>query len=204
MSQTLLALLAMTLATLVSFNQKRNAVNTYEAMVTNEIEMAATGSLMNVMELIGGRSFDEEATPEKIKFWNHLPKGQGVFNAPHNFGVTDRGLLGCDLERPYLTPDCDDIDDVDGIRDAVINARLSGGRTIPFEVDVDVDYVVDGAIQTISLEPTRHKRVVITAESPLLPGGHITLERVFSYDPIKTEMNYETVFGAIGTGEDDD
>lgn len=204
MSQTLLALLAMVLATFVSFNQKRNALHTYESMISNEVEMAATGSLMNVIELVGGRSFDEEATPEKVKFWNRIPVGEGSFNAAHQFGSYDRGSQGCNLEQPYLTPDCDDIDDLDQVRGVVVNARLSSGRAIPFSVDVDVDYVVDGDIAQVSSVPTRHKRVVVTARNELLPNGQIVIERVFSYDPIKTEMNYETVFGAIGTDDDDD
>ena len=197
MSQTMLALLAMVLASLVSFNQKRNAVNTYEAMLENEIEMAATGSLMNVMELAGGRSFDEVATPEEVKYWNHLPNGAGVFNASHHFGVYDRGPLGCDLLKPYLTPECDDLDDLDGVRDQIVTARLTTGRAIEFKADVDVDYVMDDAIQTLSPEPTNHKRVVITMRNPLLAGGQITLQRVFSYDAVKTEMNYETIYGAL-------
>jgi hypothetical protein len=73
------------------------------------------------------------------------------------------------------------------------------GRTLPFTVDVDVDYVVDREVQTISAVPTRHKRVVLTARNEYLPHGQIILERVFSYDPIKAEMNYETVHGALGT-----
>jgi hypothetical protein len=198
MSQTLLALLAMVLATFVSFNQKRNAVNTYEAMIQNEIEMAVSGSMMNAIELIGGRSFDEGASPEKIKNRNRLPSGVSEFNVPSQFGATDRGSLGCNIESPYLTPDCDDIDDVDGIRDATVTAYLTNGRMIPFLMDVEVDYVTDGVIQNVSSVPTRHKRVTLVAENPLLPGGRVVLERVFSYDPVKTEMNYETVFGPLG------
>ncbi|HLT47580.1 MAG TPA: hypothetical protein VK002_10160 [Rubricoccaceae bacterium] len=204
MSQTLLAVLAIVLASFVSFNQKRNAVNTYEHILQNEIEMAASGSLMSVMELVGGRSFDEVATPEEVKYWNRIPNSTAVFHANHHFGVYDQGPIGCNLEKPYLTPECDDIDDLDGIRGAIVHARLSSGRTIEFETDVDVDYVVDREIQTISEEPTNHKLVTITMRHPLLFGEEITLQRVFSYDAVKTEMNFESIYGALDTGDGSD
>ena len=199
MPQTLLALLAMILATLVSFNQQRNAVMTYEAMLDNEIEMAATGVFMHVMELIGGRSFDERTTPEGIHAAGTLPLDPAAdFSAAGRFGSYDRGSSGCDLEKAYVTPDCDDIDDLDGIRNAIVSARFDMNRSLDFEIDIDVDYVTDAAFQVASSVPTRHKRVVVWARNPFLPYGEIVLERVYSYDPIKAEMDYEAVYGPLG------
>jgi hypothetical protein len=198
MPQTLLALLAMILASLIAFNQQRNAIATYDDMLDNEIEMAASGVLMHVMELVGGRSFDERATPEGILAAEYLPTSPSEFAATARFGTYDRGSQGCNLEDAYLTPACDDIDDLDGIRNAVVHARFSDGRSLEFSLDIEVDYVVDRLVQTVSSTPTRHKRVVVTVRNPYLPHGQIFLERVFSYDPIKAEMNYESVHGPIG------
>ena len=66
MPQTLLALLAMILASVLSFNQQRGALSNYDHMIGNEIEMAASGALMTVLEFVGARSFDERTTPEGI------------------------------------------------------------------------------------------------------------------------------------------
>ncbi|MDX1407662.1 MAG: hypothetical protein R3330_05995, partial [Saprospiraceae bacterium] len=114
------------------------------------------------------------------------------------FGSHDRGSKVCDLIEPFRTADCDDVDDVDGLRNHTVTTQISDGRSIDLQVDVDVNYVVDDEDLTISSDPTRHKLVVIDASSPYLKYGQITIERVFSYDPIKAEMEYEQVYGPLG------
>lgn len=203
MAQTLLGVLALILASLMSFNQKRSATANYETMVQNEIELAVTGSLTHVMEMIGSRSFDERSTPDGIDDAQALPVEDSEFYEASQFGSADRGNNGCNLNKPFLTPQCDDVDDTDGIEDQVVIIELSNGLSIPVLVDVDVEYVVDREVQTSSSEPTRHKLVVIRGESPYLPYGAITLERVFSYDPLESEMDYEEAFGPLGTHDDE-
>lgn len=199
MQQTLLGVLALVLASLMSFNQRRSATNNYEAMVGNEIELAVTGSLTHVLEMVGSRSFDERSTPDGIDAVQGLPEEDSEFKELNDFGESDRGNNGCDLHKPFLTPQCDDIDDTHGLEDQVVLTELSTGLSIPVLVDVEVEYVVDREVETSSVDPTRHKRVVIRGESPHLPNGEIFLERVFSYDPLESEMDYEETFGPIGT-----
>ncbi|HYE96008.1 MAG TPA: hypothetical protein VD962_07330 [Rubricoccaceae bacterium] len=199
MPQTLLAILGLGLTSLVAFNQQRASTQSYEAMIKNEFELAATGALMHVMEFIGARSFDERATPGGVRSANALPVGANDFVAISGFGAQDRGSLGCDLLAPRNTPDCDDIDDTHGINWQPITARLSDGRTLPFEVSVRVDYVTDDSLRVPSTTPTTHKRVVLTARTPYLPQYPqiAQVERVFSYDPNYTESSYESVYGPI-------
>lgn len=202
MAQTLLGLLALVLASLVSFNQQRNSSSNYELMVQNEIEMAASGTIMRIMELIGSRSFDERSTPAGIDARNYLPEFDDDFVDVEQFGEVDRGASGCDLIEPFRTPDCDDVDDLSGLRSQLVNAELSTGRYLAFDVDVDVQYVKDGEASDISEIPTLHKLVEVRVESDYLPNGAISIQRVISYDPIKAELEYEEVYGPLeGGGE---
>lgn len=200
MPQTLLALLALTLASLLAFNQKQLTMRSYRATIANEMGLAAAGTSQHLMELIGGRSFDEQSTPVRVFQAGGVPTGSSSFSGSDTFD-DDRGDLGCNLMNPSLTPECDDVDDLDGIRDAIAVAELSDGRVIPFEVDVDVDYVTSPGDSVAVSTPTLHKRVSMTLRSdhPLAPdGGVLTITRVVSYDPIKADADMETMCGSIG------
>lgn len=198
MAQTLLAMLALVLASLVSFNQQRNSASNYEVMVQNEIEMAASGTIMHIMEFIASRSFDERSTPDGIHGRNYLPEFGDDFIGVQHFGDTDRGASGCDLLQPFETPECDDVDDYSGLQGLLVNAELSTGYALPFNVGVDVQYVHDAG--DLSDHPTLHKLVTVRAESDYLPYGEISIQRVVSYDPVKAEMEYEEVHGPLEGG----
>jgi hypothetical protein len=199
MPQTLLGLLALVLASLISFNQQRLTQQSYRSALRDEVELAASGTAQHVVEMIGARSFDEESTPNRVFAAGGVPTGSGSFSSAGAF-ASDRGARGCDLMDPSLTPDCDDVDDLHGLRNAPVEARLSDGRTLDFTADVDVAYVASpGATQT-STDPTLHKRVQLTLRSSMLglTNGVLTLTRVISYDPIKADADMETRCGAIG------
>ncbi len=198
MPQTLLALLAMILTSLLAFNQQQSVRNNYTHMVGNEIEMAASGALMTVLEFIGSRSFDERTTPAAIEAAQTLPADSTHFSAAHRFGSYDRGASGCDLMAPYRTPDCDDIDDVDGLTGQTISVTLSTGLTLDFAVSVEVDYVGLDDMDRPITTPTFYKRVVVTAANDLLPYGRLEMVRIFAYDPLKAEADYEDVYGPLG------
>jgi hypothetical protein len=194
MPQTLLALLALSLAALLSFNQQRVTTRSYETMISQELELAASGAMMHAMEFIAARSFDENSTPGGIDANQRLPEAPGHLSNENRFGVWDRGFAGCDLMRPHRTPRCDDVDDLDGLQNVPVWITLASGDSLQFEVDVDVTYVADADIQTPSESPTFHKRVVLQARSPLLdhlPGNLIEIERVVSYDPLRADAQYE-------------
>ena len=198
MPQTLLALLALSLAALLAFNQQRVTSQAYQTMVSDELELAASGALIHAMELITARSFDERSTPGGIDAQARLPETPDHMSASDQFGATDRGSAGCDLMRPITTPNCDDVDDVDGLRDVPIWLRLASGDSLQFMVDADVYYVADSDVQTPSSERTLHKMVILRARSPQLPNSRndlVTLQRVVSYDPIRADATYEQETG---------
>ncbi len=201
MPQTLLALLALVLASFLTFNQQRLTLRSHQNLVTDEVELAAAGLASEVLAFVDGRSFDEESTPSAIADENgEVPEDPDEFTAGSTFGATDRGLDGCNLLKPVLTPDCDDVDDVawdpndvddDGWRDVTV--ELSHERKLPFEVRMQVYYVDNPDSMVEAPDPTRHKRILIDIRSPFAGDdeGVYRATRVVSYDPIKAEMDYE-------------
>ena len=194
MPQTLLGLLGLMTITLISVNQQRVTSRGYEARLHEEYDLAASGVMMHVVELIASRSFDEETTPDKIHQARRVPQEADEFSMPETFGYDGP----CDLERPALTPDCDDVDDLAGTRQQLVHAQLRGDKTLPFYVDIDVYYVDDADLETPVTWRTKNKRVVLTASTPLAPGVELVrLERVVSYDPVKAEADYEAEHGIL-------
>jgi hypothetical protein len=199
MPQTLLGLLSLVLASLIAFNQQRLTQQSYRNALREEVELAATGTVQHIVEMIAARSFDEQSTPTRVFNAGGVPTASAQFSNGALF-ATDRGANGCNLMDPSLTPECDDVDDLNGLRNAPVEARLSDGRSLPFTADVDVFYVANPSATTPSSVQTLHKRVEITLRSDMLnlQDGVLTLSRVISYDPIKADADMETRCGVIG------
>lgn len=202
MPQTLLALLALAISSILVLSQQRLTLGSRQQMLSDEIELAASGLSSDVMEMIGARSFDEKSTPEAVFARQFIPREGGDFTSPGNLGSNDRGGSGCNLLRPGLTPECDDVDDVAASVWTPVSVELAHGRSLPFEVKIDVYYVDDPASITRASGRTRHKRVTLTVRSPHLRNrtadGAITTTRVISYDPIKAEQDFERLYGPLG------
>lgn len=201
MPQTMLGLLALVLASFVAFNQQRITQQSYRAALRDEVEIAASGTAQHVIEMLAARSFDEQSSPARVFQAGGVPTSSSQFTAAGSF-TSDRGTLGCDLMDPSDTPLCDDVDDVNGLRNVVVEARLSDGRTLPFTADLNVVYVSSPGATTASSSPTLHKRVDLTLRSsmlPDLPNGILQVSRVISYDPMKADADMESMCGVIGS-----
>lgn len=195
MPQTLLALLALALATLLGFSQQRATIQTYEVRIRDEYVVAASGMLMHVMEMAAARSFDQASTPDRIHSVSRLPT-LAEFSLPATFG---QGGAGCDLLEPWNTPSCDDIDDLHSTAWRAVDLVLPSGRKMAYEVRVTVEYVSDADVSVPVLLPTHNKRVTLTARAADLPrlGTIVRLERVIAYDPVKAAADYEVHYGPI-------
>ena len=201
MPQTLLALLALVLASFLTFNQQRLTMRSHQNLVSDEVELAAAGLASEIVAFIDGRSFDENTTPSAIGDNNgSIPDDPSQFSDGDTAGGTDRGDDGCNLLYPAQTPDCDDVDDVswDPDEDGTsawrpVTVDLSHGRSLPFEVRTQVYYVDNPNSMVEADDPTRHKRILIDIRSPYAgtDEGVYRATRVVSYDPIKAEMDYE-------------
>lgn len=215
MPQTLLALLALVLASFLTFNQQRLTSRSHHNLVTDELELAAAGLASEVVAFVDGRSFDENSTPEAIADEDgDMPSDDGSdFSSGGSFGASDRGPSGCDLLRPSNTPECDDVDDVDSDEWRPVRINLAHGRSLPFDVRTQVYYVADPESMEPAGQPTLHKRILIDVRSKYVgyqDEGLYRATRVVSYDPIKAEMDYENseyydpTYGSGTTNENPD
>lgn len=206
MPQTLLALLALTLASFLALNQQRLTLRSQTNMVTDEVELAAAALASEALEFVGARAYDELTTPRAIyEADGAVPASPSAFSETADFGAVDRGDAGCDYLAPALTPACDDIDDVAALGWTPVEVDLAHGRALAFEIRTDVYYVDDTESMTAASGKTIHKRVVLDVRSDHVVGdeaeGLLRMTRVFSYDPVKADMDYENdpTYGPGGT-----
>lgn len=200
MPQTFLALLALVLASIIAFNQQRLTQQSYRNALRDEVQLAASGTAQHVIEMIAARSFDEMTTPIPLFRAGTIPHSPSGFSIPAAF-ASDRGSLGCNAMDPRFAPECDDVDDLNGLRGLPVEARLSDGRVLQFAADVNVFYVPNPSATTPSSTPTLHKRVELSLRSEMFGTARtvLTISRVVSYDPIKADADMERVCGAMGT-----
>ena len=90
MPQTLLGLLALALAGLLTLNNQQHQMGTYQDRVVEEYRLAGSGQATHIMEIIAARSFDEASTPLAIEGrdgsgGNHIPDSS-AFTRQNGFG----------------------------------------------------------------------------------------------------------------------
>lgn len=183
MQQTLLSLVALLIATLLSFNQMQASLQSQEQTVRAEIEMMALGVAMQTMEVVRAQAFDEET--------KSLPL-DSIITDPSNF--TDEDMFGvtgdCKLHPDGSGIDCETVEEFNETKGTV--PFLAGTDEISFEVTkIDVRYVtaVAGSLDTAGADSTGEfqKEVVISVRddppgdrSPRLPEP-IQYSQVLSY-----------------------
>ena len=213
MPQTLLALLALVVASILSLSQQRSRIQSYDVRLRDEYSVAASGMVMQAMELIAARPFDEASTPASIEARDLDPLVLDAIPTTADFTPrlsTEFGRTGsdtCNILEPWKAGDvCDDLDDYhtprwfpDSLAWQPVEVALSNGHAIPFEVRVEVDYVTGAETgHVVTLDPTDSKRVTIYVRSPQMRGGAsdlVHLERVVTWDPDKAEYEHNKTYG---------
>lgn len=192
MPQTLLGLLALAILTQLTFSQQQVTMKAYQNQLRDEFSVAASGMLMEVMELLAARPFDAASSPQ-VMIEHGLP------NESHFGSLGPSGSeTGCDLFELDLS-DCNDLDDFSRDLDDLdedgawwpADVELSNGHALPFEVFVNVAYVEGEAPDVPVAGPTGAKRVTLLVRTPLLvrEGPFIHLERVIAFDPAKASAD---------------
>ncbi len=201
MQQTILAALALMIVASFTLNQHIGTARTYNELVDDELEIAAAGVAMHVMELIGNRAFDDRTVPSEVNT-NGMPEGDSEFTNDSAFGQE----TGCDLDEPYNdTVQCDDIDDADMADDEwqEVPFRLKDGKELPFDVQVRVFYVDPSNLDQplLSGQKSLQKKVVVKVRSKRhvkqnrYTNGFVRLERIFSYDVKRAENRLKEQYG---------
>ena len=201
MQQTLLGILALIVVANFSLNQKRDVIRTYSELVDDEMEVAASGVAMHVLELISNRSFDSRTTPTQVHELG-MVGGTTSLTTKSAFG----SQTNCDLDEPFkdYIP-CLDIDDADMADDEWQETpfRMRYGKELPFDVQVQVFYVDPSDLDTHlpAGQKSFHKKVVVKVRSKhhvkqnRYPDGFVRLERIFSYNETRADNRLREKYG---------
>jgi hypothetical protein len=132
MHQTLLAILALSIATLFVFNSQQHFIVTQQRYMTQEIYEIGSAIAVEAMEVIGNQSYDADGSFGNGRACEQFHKGSG----------SGGGLL----EVPGGPVICDDVDDFHNMPTAVRSFEVNG-KSFNFTVDVEVTtYTDDGEL----------------------------------------------------------
>jgi hypothetical protein len=177
MQQTLLALLAILLATFLSFNQKQGIVQSRSQVVRAEMEQMALGVAKQAMQTIRSRAFDQatvELPPDSIVATSDLESRSSIRSATKDCKALDGGLGGI----------CSDIDDFHGNMATITFTFPTGSFDFKI-VDITVRYV-DTNLQPTGGARSTQKEIVLkvqdtpSSRAPRLPEP-IEYSEVVSY-----------------------
>lgn len=169
MQQTLLALLALMMATFLNFNQMKTELQKQRQVVRAEMEQMALGVGMQTMEVIRARAFDEAT----------VGKTADRITDPSTFRSSFGGGMSCEAFGGDQT--CDSVGDFHEMTPATETFETPE-FDMEFTVEVEVRYV-DASMQ-VTGGPTFRKEVVVhvqdAGDDPFL-SEPIRFSEVLSY-----------------------
>lgn len=140
MPQTILAILAMVVATLFAHHQQRSYVHTQLNAIRNEVALQGTGVAEDVLGEIGAMAFDRET--EKLSSGQKLSSPYELTSPPF------------EARQPKAIED---------FHDQTLNRqRVFRGETLHFKVEVEVAYVDAGDMETEQTSQTKAKKATAT------------------------------------------
>jgi len=160
MPQSLLAILALMIASLFSVSQQRNIIGNYENMIRSELEIMASGVALQVMEDIAGHPFDAATAAADFEF--------------DEFSLNDLALAPFAYDSTYSTAAY--LEHFNGTTTTVDFATSEG--TVTFDISVDVHYIDDSKSETNNR--TDAKEVVVNVSHPRYTTDLVSLSRSFS------------------------
>ena len=138
MSQTMLSILALMLATMFAVQQQRHTAFTKLSMIRGEISTQTTGVAVDRLEEIGAMSFDEATV------------GDVTLDTPDS--LTAGSPFGLDAPG-------NDIDDFDGV--VLDTFRVAGPDTLRFRVLSRVRYASEANVEQEVGGPTKVKKASV-------------------------------------------
>ena len=164
MQQTLLSLVALLIATFLSFNQLRAGLQSQKQAVRAEYEQMALGVAMQTMEVVRAQAFDEETMS--------LSLDETITN-PSNF--TKEGEFGikgdCKLHPRGSGKECETVDEFDGTT-GTVPFSIAGKDDISFKVKkIEVRYVTGNlSVEKANSDGEFQKEIVIFVQD-IDPSG---------------------------------
>jgi hypothetical protein len=161
MSQTLGAFLSVMTVMLVSINFQAATLNKYRVEISNELEVMANAVVVETMEYIASKPFDQRTADGTISPLN-----------PVIDSLTVATRFGDGI--PYA--DAADVDDFNGMPPHNVFFETSPGKGFTFRVRTTVEYV-DGA-GNLSTVPTWSKQATVMVDSPDVEGAPFMMRPV--------------------------
>lgn len=156
MQQSLLALVAMLVATLLTFSQMQARTQSQQQAVRTEVQQMALGVAMQAMEVVRARAFD--AATVNSRPGKTVEKTE-LTDTPFSTGKDCKAFGGTDT--------CNDVDDFHDMVPATIPFSLADGE-FDFTVEVRVRYV-DSALSPTGGTPSYQKEVTVYVQDA--PSG---------------------------------
>lgn len=171
MTQTIYALLALVMLSLLSVSQQSAILSDYRTMLSEELEVMGSGVALQAMEYIATKAFDEESTDG------------GTISSTSDLSTMPFST-GRDCAFSGIADACDDLDDFHSMQAEYIDFII-GTDTLQFQVDASVTYLDSNRNATTTR--TYVKEVTVTVQDywgdgqPTLMKQPIKLARLFSY-----------------------
>lgn len=152
MPQSLLAVIAMMVAIMLTHLQQRSVLRTQLERTKEEVSLQTLGVAQDMLSEVGGAAFDDATIGSSGN-----PSGPGDLTATANFGSGKE------------SGGTNDMDDYDG--GTFTRTRLAGSGTLTFAVAVEVVYADEGDPDVEVPTPTRAKRVTAMAWNTDIPDA---------------------------------
>lgn len=171
MQQTMFALVALLIATLLSFNQKQAAVQHQQQVFRAEMEQMALGVAKHTTQIIRARAFDAATagvTSDSIV-------------ATSNFSTTPF-TTGNDCQVFGGGDTCNDIDDFHEMVTATIPFTYPTD-SFDFNVDVEIKYV-NSNLQPTGGSRSIRKKIIVEVQDDPASGGSPRLPEPIEYSEV--------------------
>lgn len=170
MQQTLLALLALLIATLLSFNQQQSDVQNQGQVVRAEFEQMALGVAAESAQIIRSRAFDDATIG--------IPSDSIVPSSE----FTSSFSSGNDCEPFGGNTTCDDVDDFHEMVADPVSFTFPQGE-FDFTVEAEVRYV-DEDLQPTGGTPSNQKQIILRVQDDSTSGGEPRLPEPIQYSEV--------------------
>lgn len=157
MNQTLLAIFALAVVTLVAFNATRDRTQREMREMRTEVEVLATAAGLDVLAQIGATPFDA------VTVANPAANRSDLTPLPFPTGTA--------------FDDIADVDDAHGMAPMAYSSETGG---LPLSVGAEVRYVSETDLSKPSVIPTFAKAVTVRVSHPML-ADTLDLTQVFTY-----------------------
>jgi hypothetical protein len=176
MQQTILALLALLIASFFTLSQAQSSLQSQKQALRGEIEQMALGIGMQSMEMVRARAFDSAV----------LGTGEDVILDPSNFSDIPNDLnYNCRLHASQNDGDVQDCQTIEEFNKTTgtVPFSITGGE-IDFEVEIEVQYVCEDLEPCTG--PTSRKKVDVYVQDASPDGQSSRLSEPIRYSEIFT------------------